>query len=942
MLGNQQQVQTFGDISMGDGNVFTINQIIQVTASEIQTRPLNRISPYRGLKRFESSDKDLFFGRDQLIASLIKAISQSNLILLLGASGSGKSSVVRAGLIPQLAERLGSNFQDFTLTPDRDPFESLRISLVSKGYKQAEAEIATKNDSESLIQVIKTLKNDQCQLLIFVDQFEEIFTLCHDLEKRQKFINRIVQFAESDDQSVKVVLAMRADFLNRFSPYPALGKIAEKNIHIVTDMHTDELRLAIEQPAANHGVVLQQGLVEEIIQDVQGQAGSLPLLQYTLDLLWKNDEIEDRTLNTQTYRNLGGVRGALQRHVDEIYKNLTPEEQETTKQIFLRLVNITGTTEQIDVSGKAVSRRANLSEFSENSQQLLNQFIDNKLLVSNRQEQSTVEIAHETLINSWDTLKKWIEDSQEIILIRNRLCEDAKNWKKALADSKVKAEDELWSGSKLAQVAELREKKEFDRLGRLSEEENQFIDASVELRERESRQEEERRLQEIRRTQKIAVALVAGSLLVAGSALFALKQSQIATRRQKEAEIIALAKEAQARFAAEPAIKHFIEGLQVGKQLQQLGSVDEATKREVAASLQNLVYGVREQNRLEKHTAQVRSASFSPDGQLIASAGRDQNINLWRSDGTFLQTLKEHKLRVNSLSFSPDSKIFASASSDRTIKLWNRDGKFIKTLQGHAGEVNSVTFSPDGKIIASASSDRTIKLWNRDGKFIKTLGQHSNAVNSIAFSPDNKIIASASGDSTVKLWHLDDKSINTLIEHSGRVLSVSFSADGTIIASASDDGTMKLWDRKGGLLNSFEGGNRVTFSPNRDSYIFASASKDGEIILWKIEADKTEIQKAIGLRNPQLIDTFRGHKGQITNLSFSRDGQMIVSAGDDKTIRVWTSLRPIFKGDTTDDNQEKDPSPLMVMGCNWLKDYFSSHPETSQDDLQLCGRSRTN
>ena len=319
-LGSQQQTQNqkFGDITMRDGNVITISQTqyIQISIDKVKERKLNPVSHYVGLKRFELQKKDLFFGRHQLIVDLIEAIAESNFVLLLGASGSGKSSVVRAGLIPHLSESWGTDFCGFTLTPYKDPFESLYISLASGGrYTQAEAEIARKGEPNTFSQVIKSLKKPSSNWLFFIDQFEELFTLCQDHEKRDNFVQSIIEIANSPDSSVKIVLAMRADFLDRFSSdsYLDLGKIAQDNIQLIGSMRTDELRLAIEQPAAKHGVVFEEGLVEEIIKDVQGQAGSLPLLQYALDLLWQTDNIEDRILNTETYRTLGGVRGALEK-----------------------------------------------------------------------------------------------------------------------------------------------------------------------------------------------------------------------------------------------------------------------------------------------------------------------------------------------------------------------------------------------------------------------------------------------------------------------------------------------------------------------------------------------------------------------------------------------------------------------------------------------------
>jgi energy-coupling factor transporter ATP-binding protein EcfA2 len=333
-MSHSQQVQRFGDISVGDGSTFTINQILQISTSVVQTRPLNRASPYRGLKRFEVADRDLFFGRDQLIYQLIQSISQRSLTLLLGASGSGKSSVMRAGVIPQLAEQLRAQFQCLVFTPDRDPFESLRMGLLALDYKQAQTEFVLSRQSDTLVKVLHHLKPEACQWLIFVDQFEELFTLCQLTSQRKAFIDSLMAVVELSDPSVKVALAMRADFLDRFGPYPTLSHLVQQNVHLITDMHPDELRLAIEQPAAAHGVVFEATLVDEVIRDLEGQAGSLPLLQYTLDLLWQRSDLESRTLRTKNYRGLGGVRGALQQRVEDIYGSLDERDRNVVKQIF--------------------------------------------------------------------------------------------------------------------------------------------------------------------------------------------------------------------------------------------------------------------------------------------------------------------------------------------------------------------------------------------------------------------------------------------------------------------------------------------------------------------------------------------------------------------------------------------------------------------------------
>jgi len=288
-------------------------QIVQISVAKVTQQPLIKDSPYQGLKRFNVKDRDRFFGRDKLIARLFEAVNRSNLSLVLGASGSGKSSVVRAGLIPELEKSLESQtFYDFIFTPNQDPFESLYRCLLSEeknyNFSKSDAKIALEAKANTLKEVIRTLRNDGERWLIFVDQFEELFTICDDPDKRKNFISGLVQVAKSGNSSVKIVLAMRADFLEQFSFYPDLGAIAnQNNIHLVTEMFPDELRQAIEQPAAKHGVVFEEGLVEQIIKELEGQKGYLPLFQYTLNLLWESEcqtrgadgrfEIEDRILN---------------------------------------------------------------------------------------------------------------------------------------------------------------------------------------------------------------------------------------------------------------------------------------------------------------------------------------------------------------------------------------------------------------------------------------------------------------------------------------------------------------------------------------------------------------------------------------------------------------------------------------------------------------------
>lgn len=269
----QNQQQRVGDVQIqGNDNIFntiqaqivtlTQTKIIQISPNEIKTRELIIASPYKGLKTFEPEDADRFFGRDQFLVGLVNELEQTNFILLLGASGSGKSSVVRAGLIPLLRQKCGNRFENLILTPDRDPFESFYGCLLSRGYKQAQAQLARAGQVDTLSQVVKRLKEPEFFWLIFIDQFEELFTVSEP-EKRDRFIQSLHQLSKAKIPELKIVATMRSDFLNYLDPFPAnlLASLTQKHRPLITQMHPDELRLAIEQPAAHHGVVFEEGLV---------------------------------------------------------------------------------------------------------------------------------------------------------------------------------------------------------------------------------------------------------------------------------------------------------------------------------------------------------------------------------------------------------------------------------------------------------------------------------------------------------------------------------------------------------------------------------------------------------------------------------------------------------------------------------------------------------
>ncbi|MBE9212932.1 hypothetical protein IQ247_09560 [Plectonema cf. radiosum LEGE 06105] len=885
----------------GEGNVLTFNQteILQISEKQITSRVLIISSPYKGLKTFESRDKELFFGRDNFITTLVDELEHTNLILLFGPSGSGKSSVVRAGLIPWLESKYRTGFINLTFTPDADPFDSFYTSLRNNKYQQAEVNLAREVKEETLIQVVNNLKKSSEFWLIFIDQFEELFTIS-DEHKRREFINGLMKLSQVKLPGVKIMATMRADFLEKLSDFPQLVEATQKHRPMIVEMQRNELRLAIEQPAAHHGMIFEPGLVDKIITEVQGQAGCLPLLQYTLKLLWEEEvrtgSINDRVLNASTYEDLGGVTGALQQHVDSIYDNLSPSEKLAGQRIFLKLVGI-GESAESGIEWKPVRRRALLSEFRDDERDVLLKLVNENLLVSDAdlsktdskkelfrssksvKSNSTIEITHEILLTCWDKLDNWIKKNRQGIAVRNRLYEDVKRWQIK------KPEDELWTGSKLEQILELRKDDNFYQvLGGFNDEANRFINASVGLRDRQ-----------LKRARMFALI---GSTL-AGLASVATVYALIQQQEAQEQSIMGIIQSSESRLLANSQLYAMKEAIKAKKQSDSLWIKDANTRTQVDLALLNTVHSLAVPNTLGGHANWVNGVSFSPNGKMLASASSDNTVKLWNSEtGKEIRTLTGHIKIVKGVSFSPNGKMLVSASSDRTIKLWDAyTGKLIKTLTGHTDSVNGISFSPDGKTIASASGDNTVKLWNTDtGELIKILARHTNFVLSISFSPDGKTIASASADNTIKLWDADTgKEIKTLRGHQNVVREVSFSANGKTLASASDDKTVKLWNTDSGEPIKTLAGHKsevygISFSP--DGKILASASRDKMVKLWNTDSGEP-------------IKTLIGHRSTVYGVSFSRDGKTIASASADNTVKLWNT-------------DSDEPIKTLVGHTNWV------------------------
>jgi WD40 repeat protein len=881
---------------------------IDSTDAEYESLPC----PYRGLFHFGPDDAEYFFGREVFVEELFAATQSRKFIPVLGASGSGKSSVVLAGLVPKLQKRGYWKFTHFR--PGSEPFQALAESLIplyepnqnatEQMFQARRLAEYFANGSVPLQDVFSKIKRNypKHRLLLIADQFEELYTLCADREVRHSFLDTLLACFQSDpDNNTVLVGTMRADFLGNLLSYRPLADVLQNADIKLGPMNRDELSQVIVKPAEKLKVTFQDGLVKRILDDVEDEPGNLPLLEFALTQLWKRRT--GKQLTHAAYEEIGEVKGALARHADENYGKLSNPEKEQVRRIFIQLVRPGEETED-------TRRLATKAELGEASWELVKQLADNRLVVTsqNSANQETVEVVHEALIRNWGEFRQWMNADRSFRAWQDRLRSAMYQWEQTQRD-----EGALLRGAALAEGEEKLKQRRED----ISAGEQEFIQASVALRDREQKQRERRR--------RLTFSGLAGGLVLA---LGLSGLAGIAWGNAEISEINALAQisdgllNLDGRKAVESSVK-------AGVKRRGKFWVDANTRTQVKLALLNTVHNVAAPNTLGGHANAVRGISFSPDGKMLASASVDKTVKLWdTSTSEEIKTLTGHTSGVYGISFSPDGKMLASASVDKTVKLWDTStGKEIKTLTGHTNAVWGISFSPDGKMLASASVDKTVKLWDTStGKEIKTLTGHTGGVTGVSFSPDGKMLASASADKTVKLWDTSTgKEIKTLTGYTNSFNCISFSPNGKMLASASADKTVKLWDTSTGkeiktkqiktkqiktkqiktLIGHTSEVWGISFSP--DGKMLASASVDNTVKLWDTSTGKE-------------IKTLIGHTNEVWGISFSPDGKMLASASKDKTVKLW----------------RLDFDYLLQKGCNFVREYYKTNPPDNESDKHLC------
>jgi WD40 repeat protein len=850
----------------------------QISATPIQPEvDILPPNPYQGLAAFAEVDAAFFFGRETFVNGLVEAVNKQPLVAVIGPSGSGKSSVVYAGLIPQL--RIKGNWLIESFRPGNQPFYQLASALVRQLEPEA-GETAQLREAVGLAAdmqqgkitlptVISRLleRHSNKRLLLFADQFEELYTLCQDKEEIKRFADFLL--AAIHQNNLTLVFTLRADFYGFVLGYrPFRDALQQFTPQLLSSMNREELQRAIEQPAQKLEVQLEAQLTQRILDDVGTEPGNLPLLEFALTRLWSLQQ--RRLLTHQAYDEIGGVKKALANHAEQVYQQLNTTQQQTAQRIFVQLVRPGEGTED-------TRRLATRAEVGDENWGLVSYLAGYtaRLVVTGRDEKSgedTVEVVHEALIREWLTLREWMNANRQFRVWQERLKVAMLEWKNSNHDSGA-----LLRGVPLGVAEDWLHK----RAEEMTQQERDFIGASAQQRNREQEEQERKR----RRDRNALIGGLVSALSLSG---FALWQWQQTEKGRINAEVLVQSFTTENLFASGFELDALLKGLKAGKISKEYGdAVDLYNRTKAIVALQQVLYGLKERNRLTGHSDWVSSVVFSPDSKTIATSSYDNTMKLWNLSGQVQHTFKGHSGPVSSVVFSPDGKTIATGSDDETVKLWNLSGQVLRTFIGHSGPVSSVVFSPDGKTIATGSDDETVKLWNLSGQVQHTFKGHSGPVTSVMFSRDGKTIATGSDDNTVKLWNLSGQVQHTFIGHSGPVTSVVFSPDGKTIATGSDDNTVKLWNLSDPVPQTFKEHSHivtsVVFSP--DGKTIATGSDDNTVKLWNLSG--------------QVQHTFKGHSGPVTSVMFSRDGKTIATGSKDNTMKLWNlsgQVQHTFKG----------------------------------------------
>jgi WD40 repeat protein len=816
--------------------------------------------PYPGLEAFDEDDAALFFGRRAEIAALMGylhppfALETRPFIAVTGPSGSGKSSLVRAGLIPRL-RLTGRWIVPRPIVPRDRPIgelaRALATALQATGQRAQWRDIQQRIDADPreladiAADLVAPLQTVDGKVLIVIDQGEE---LVRSGDAGRELL-ALLAAAQAESTRLWVLITIRSEFLNAVlerSPIPGLvGQTM-----VLGPMDRSRLAVIILGPADRAGVRFDEGLVERMVEETEG-GDALPLLAYTLRQLYERS-LPQRRITEQLYDEVGGVLGALKDRADRVLEAF--DQQGKAGIVLPTLMQLV----ELSPAGEPTRRRVRREALEPDQQAVLDAFIAARLLKSSREGSGpvVVETVHEALFRTWTPLTESIKASEAELRTRSELTRLAQEWNaRGNLDSYLIGAERLEAAQRFLAA--------------------QAGTGDLDLVERFVRKSQ---LQQTQREEQVR------------------QLSEEARAERTRARIRARAEEAVKTLDARPTRSLVLAIDAVGQNLQELpGEMIGPVRNGLRRALDR----ARERQALVAHVGGVTAVATSPIGDLLVSAGNDGTVRVWDAEGNPIgQPFASIDGCVPAVAFSPDGQTVVSGGADGAGRLWNLDGEQLWREAWHRDSVTEVAFSPDGRWIATSSDDRTARLWDPQGQPIgRPLDGHREFVSSLAISADSRLIATTSGDGTIRLWGADrEGQMIREFPFAERTFAtcVAFDPDGGKLLCGGADGRLRLFDLDGNNLAICEGHDAwvtsVAFGLNGRRIV--SGSADGTLRLWDPGGN---------VWGPPL----RGHEDIVTSVSFAANGRAIVSGSADGTVRMWDSeglLRSRFRAHVLDAN----------------------------------------
>jgi WD40 repeat protein len=917
-------------------------------AGEMAIRSRWRGSPYRGLQAFEAEHREIFFGRSQALCDLMgllretetEALSGASVtrwLLVQGMSGNGKSSLIRAGLLPLLEGRALEGiglWHQVVLKPSDRPDTGATGALAAALVRTIPAVTASYPDAALLAERLRNapsesaarldgylaqeatragLRPDQVRLVVFVDQLEELFERSLEAADRAAFVAILCALAR--EGRVWVIGTIRSDFTSRIEEFADLLAVTGSgHLYILGPPQRDELADMIREPAqaaglwweTKDGVSLDQAVLRE------ATAESLPLLEYALDQLYERHE--GNLLTFAAYRAIGGLQGAISQSAEAV---LTA--QQGLAPAFPRLMR---SLASVDESGTAVRRYAPLAEFAEGTPEraLLDALIARRLCVADlRADEPVASFAHEALIQSWPRVAEWLRAETGLLQTRDLAVSETRQWQQH-------DESDAWlaSADKLLALKQLE-------LANIK-----LPAASLRFIERSSR-----RVRRTKRIQQLVVVAIATLALIATVFGVYVQRARNVASRAIAAQFETKAWDLLRAGQLPGALRYALASTTIAGS-SAAGSPPLLTASLLQSGRTRIVSG---------HSDQVRDAAFSPDGKRLLTASEDHTARIWDvATGRELMRLN-HDSKVWQAHFSPDGRLIVTASGDNLARIWDAaTGRPLAQLAHGNKNVSSVleaTFSPDGTRLATVSSDGTAWIWDvRQGRNLAQLQDGIDLLNlirvvqgnlviqlrnetgakavptmagirTVAFSPDGSTVVTASSSGVARVWDADSGRELNRLAHDDVVTHAEFSPNGRRIITASRDHTARLWDTSSGRALARFGHDaavsEASFSP--DGRYIVTASDDGTAGVWDatdtyevarahyqnqlrrdgfLDPDTLRIKQAIARATNHAVDTSTNREiarldqgSKVTDAHFSADGRLIVTASDDHTARIW-------------------------------------------------------